>query len=75
MRASFRPVAVKQVKVDIRASGLKLCRVDRKQDGLSVAIAEGEKEDAIQNGTSRNDEEAESQECLDPITCGYWSRR
>jgi hypothetical protein len=63
LRASFRPVAVKQVKVDIGTRRLKLCRVHRKQDNLCVAIAEGDKEDAIQKGTNCDDEEAESQEC------------
>lgn len=72
MRARFRPVAVKKVKVDIGATGLKLCRVHGEQDNLCVAIAEGDKEDAIQNCTSCDDEEAKSQECLDPITYGYW---
>jgi hypothetical protein len=72
LRASFRPVAVKKVKVDIGTTCLKLCRVHREQDNLCVAIAEDDEEDAIQNCTSRDDEKAESQECLDPITYGYW---
>jgi hypothetical protein len=75
LRARFRPVAVKEVKVDIGAGGLKLCRVDREQDNLCVAIAQGDKEEAIQNGTSCDDEKTESQECLDPITFGYYNMR
>lgn len=77
LRVSLRPVAVKEVKVDVGAGGLKLCRVDREQDKLCVAIAEGDNEEAIQKGTSCDDEEAESQECLDPIAYGYYhhSRR
>jgi hypothetical protein len=75
LRARFRPVAVKQVKVDIGTSGLELFRVHRKQDNLCVAIAEGDKDEAIQNSTGCDDEEAESQKCLDPITYGYWYSR
>jgi hypothetical protein len=46
-RACFRPVAVKQVKVDIGTWGLKLRRVQREQNGQREAVAKGEKEDAI----------------------------
>lgn len=74
-RACFRPVAVKQVKVDIGARRLEIRRFYREQHSLRVAIAKSEQEDAIQSRTSCNDEEAASQERLDPIAYGYWGRQ
>ena len=74
-RACFRPVAVKQVKVDIRAGRLELRRFYREPDDLCVAIAKSKKEDAIESRTGCNDEEAASQERLDPIAYGYWGRQ